>query len=205
MGIPLSRVLVDFGAGKIGPAPKSGSPIPIIPVREPVKDMATQLAEAHARGADEARMTADAELEHKLAEALARADEQHAAERARWTCEEAGALAAHLTSAVEALEARIAEAVGRVLTPFVTDELRSSSVEALAESIGTLLSGASRPTLRVSGPEDLLSALRERLGAMADTVEWQPNGQVDVTVSADDSVIETEIQGWIERIAGAKG
>lgn len=203
MGIPLSRVLVDFSAGKIGPAPKSGSPIPVIPVSEPVKDIATQLAEAHARGADEAWMSADAELERKLAEALAHADEQRAAERQRWTCEQADALAARLTSAVEALEARIGEAVGRVLTPFLTDELRGRSVEALAESIGTLLSGASRPALRVSGPEDLLAALRKRLGDVAATVEWEPNGQVDVTLSADDSVIETEIQGWIDCIAGA--
>jgi hypothetical protein len=202
MGIPLSRVLLDFSAAKTGSTATANSPAPVIPVCEPLDERARQLEEAYARGADEARLAADAELERKLAEAIASAEQRHAAERARWTGEQADGIAARLIAAVETLETRIADAVGRVLAPFLVSDLRSKSVQALAESIRALLSGASQPALRVSGPEDLLAALRERLGAGPFTIEWEPNDQVEVTVSADDSLIETEIQGWLDRFAG---
>ena len=205
MGTPLSRVLLDFGAAsEPSPGPRPAAPLSVVPPADPADDLARRIDQAFARGADEARLAADAEHEQKLAQALMLAKEERAADRARWTREQADELAAGLAAAVEALETRIAEAVGRVLTPFVTDAMRRASVEALAESIGTLLSGASQPTLRVSGPEDLLAALRERLGAGAVAIEWVANEAVEVTVSAKDSVIETEIQGWIDRFAGAR-
>lgn len=206
MGVPLSRVLLDFGAAK-PPASPSPSPSPamaIVPVCDAGQDAAARLDEAYARGEAAARIAAEAEREQKLAEAMAHAGQQHATERARWASEQADELAARLTSAVATLEARIAEMVGRVLTPFLTSQLRSRSVEALAESIGTLLSGGSNPALRISGPDDLLSALRDRLGASPLAIEWETNGQAEVTVLADDSVIETEIQSWMERLAGAR-
>jgi hypothetical protein len=31
-----------------------------------------------------------------------------------------------------------------------------------------------------------------------------PSGEVEVTVSSDDSVIETEIQRWVDGLAGAR-
>ncbi len=205
MGIPLSRVLLDFGAARTpSPAAPASASITLVPPCDPADDLARRIDEAYARGADEARLTADAEYERRLAQALARAEEERIAERARWASEQAGELATGLTSAVEALETRIAEAVGQILTHFVTAELRSKSLEALEESIKTLLSGAGRPALRVGGPEVLLFALRERLGAAAAAIDWASNGEVDVTVSSDDSVIETEIQSWADRLAGAR-
>jgi hypothetical protein len=204
MGIPLSRVLLDFGGARApSPAPQANAPLSVVPPCDPADDLARRIDEAYARGADEARLTADAEYEQRLAQALARAEEERAAERARWASEQAGELATRLTAAVEALETRIADAVGRILTPFLTAELRSKSVEALGESIKILLSGAGQPALRVSGPEDLLSALRERLGAAAAGIAWEPNGAIEVAVSSDDSVIETEIQSWTDRLSGA--
>ena len=203
MGSPLSRVLTDFGAAP-APRPAPPAPLSIVPPADRTDDLARRVAEAFARGADEARLAADAEHEQKLAQVMMRAEEERAADRAQWTREQAEELAARLVAAVEALETRIAEAVGRVLTPFLTDAMRSKSIESLADSIRALLSGASRSALRIGGPEDLLSMLRERLGAGAVAIEWQPNGGVDVTVTSDDSVIETEIQGWIDRFAGAR-
>ena len=203
MGTPLSRVLLDFGAARgLEPAPQPS--LSIVPPCDPADDLARQVSEAFARGADEARLAADAEHEHVLAQALARLREEHAAERARWARDEADELAQRLEAAAEALETRIGDAVGRVLAPFLTAELRRKSVEALADSIGTILSGASRPPLRIGGPEDLLAALRERLGPGAGAVDWQPNGGVEVTVISDDTIIETEIQGWMDRLAEAR-
>jgi hypothetical protein len=208
MGIPLSRVLLDFGAPTSFPATTSfpnaevDAPMSFAPPCDPVDDVTRRIDEAYARGADEARLAADAEFEQKLAQVLARAEQERSADRARWVGEQAEELATRIVAAVQGLETRIAESVGRVLAPFLTTELRNRNVEALAESIKTLLSGG-RPALRVSGPEDLLTALRERLGEGAIAIEWQPNGAGEVTVSSGDSLIETDIQSWTERLAGA--
>jgi hypothetical protein len=205
MGSALSRVLVDFSAARSpSPAPQPGPTMSIVPPVDPADDLARRVEEAYARGADEARMAADAEHEQALALALAKAEQERLADRARWTSEQGDALAGGLAAALEALETRIGDAVGHVLTPFLQSELRSTSVRALAESIATLLTAKSQPSLRISGPEDLLSALRERLDAGPVAIEWQPNGSVEVIVSADDSVIETEVQTWADTLSGAR-
>jgi hypothetical protein len=205
MGIPLSRVLLDFGAAQtVLPAAGEGSPMAAAPICDPADALIDKLDEAYARGLAAGRAAAEAEHAQKLAEAVARLGEQHAAERALWVSEQAEQLALRLTSAVEALEGRIADTVGRILTPFLGDELRRESVDALAESIGTLLSGGNPASLRITGPDDLLAALRERLGASPVAIDWQPSDRGEVTVCADDSVIETEIQGWLNRVAGAR-
>jgi hypothetical protein len=204
MGIPLSRVLVDFNAARtILPRPPQ-SPSATAGVGDPAEAAFGQLDEAFARGMAAGRLAADAEHEQRQAEAVARAAEQHAAERALWVGEQAEQLALRLASAVETLETRIADTVGRILTPFLGAELRRQSVESLAESIGTLLSGGGCSTLRIAGPEDLLAALRERLGACPVAIDWQPGERAEVTVCADDSIIETEIQSWLDRVAGAR-
>jgi hypothetical protein len=122
MGVPLSRVLLDFSTIKAALPPHPAAAMEANPICEPVQDIAAQLDEAYARGAEAARIAAEAQHQQTLAEAIARADEQQAAERRRWTGEQAEELAARLTSAVETLQARIADAVGRILVPFVTAE-----------------------------------------------------------------------------------
>jgi flagellar biosynthesis/type III secretory pathway protein FliH len=204
MGIPLSRVLLDFGAVQsVLPPAGDGPPGAAAAIHDQAEAVFGKLDEAYARGVASGRAAAEAEHQQRLAEAIARAAEQHAAERALLVSGQAEQLAARLSSAVETSEARIADTVGHILTPFLSAELRNKSVEALAESIGTLLSGGNAVSLRISGPDDLLAALRERLGASPAAIDWQPGDRADVTVCADDSVIETEIQSWLDRVAGA--
>lgn len=203
MGVPLSRVLHDFSVREVvAPAPDEG--VAEIPLSQPCDDMAVQLEEAYARGFAAAQSAAQAEHDRKLAETTAAADERHEAERARWASEQADALSTQLAFAVDLLETRIADTAARILTPFVKAELRRASLDALAESIGTLLSGANQPALRISGPEDLLEALRERLDTGRVAVDWAPGEGAEVTVCANDSVIETELQSWLDRFAGAR-
>lgn len=206
MGMPLSRVLRDFRAVAVA-SPPEAEPISAAAAAGacPTNDdvLTARLREAHAIGEEAGRCAARVEYERELAEHRARAEGHLAEERQRWTQEQADELTARLTCEIEALEARIAGPVARVLTPFATAALRDMMVRELSESVSKLLSGGRHVRLRISGPDDLLGCVRDRLGACPAAIEWEPGEQVDVRLIADDSMIETEIASWIDRFAEA--
>lgn len=206
MRTPLAHVLHDFGRPPPGP-PAQAEPCPAVPAATlpaPAEDRATKLVdEAFARGEQAGRGAAEAELEQALREAQLRAEEQLAAEHLKWRSEHADELASRLASGVDELESKISTAVTRVLTPFLTTQLRANMVDALGESIRTLLSGGRHAALHIGGPEDLLAVLREKLGAVPVGIEWEPNQEMEVRVAADHTMIETDLQRWIDRFAEA--
>jgi flagellar biosynthesis/type III secretory pathway protein FliH len=208
MGIPLSRVLHDFSAPAPAPAPapreRTEASAPAAESRQPVETVLTaQLDEAFARGEAAGRAAAQAEHEHTIGELRARAGEERDADRRRWAKEEAQRLAESMNEALAALEARISDAVARALTPLLARGLRERMIDALAESVDTVRSSGRHAHLHISGPEDLLAALRERIGSVAVAAEWEPNGQPEVRIVSDDTLIETDIQSWADRFAGA--
>ncbi len=203
MNIPLSHVLVDFGRPAPTAAPdEPGRNVPESPPGFISEEQAAITAnEAFARGEQAGRKAAAAELETRLAEARADAEGRLAAEHQKWRSEHADELAARLASGLDELESRLASAVARVLTPFVSAELRAGMTDALVESIRTLLSGGSKAPLRIQGPEDLLDELRAKLGTVPVAIDWEQSGDADIRVIADQTTIETEIQKWVGRFA----
>lgn len=216
MTIPLSRVLHDFGASS-GAAPSGAassvalsaddaaaeSPLPtIIP---PAPDMlAERVQQAHAEGERVGREAARAEYKRELAELHDRAERHLSEERQKWVTEQGEALAAGLNAAIEAFEHRIAASVAEVLTPFLAAEIRDGMVRELLETVSRLVSGGRGGRLRLSGPADLLEGLQARLGTCPAEIEWTPDAEAtDVTLIADDSLIETDIASWIDTLSGA--
>lgn len=206
MGLPLARVLRDFSAPAALP-PQELEPgqtaAAVAPCPLDEDGVAARLRQAYASGEEAGRSAARAENERELAEFRAAAEEHLAEERRKWAAKQGETLAARLTSAFETLEVRITDPVARVLAPFVTAELRDRRVRELSESVSRLLADGNHVRLRISGPDDLLCRVRDKVGASPAAIEWQPNEQVDVTLVADDSTIETEISGWIERFSEA--
>jgi hypothetical protein len=204
VNIPLSHVLADFGRPAPAPTPRE-EPGQIAPAATAgilaEEQAASMVDEAFARGERAGRAAAAADLEKRLSEAKASAEERLAAEQQRWKSEHADELAARLASGIEELESRIASAAARVLTPFVTAELRTGMIDALGDSIRTLLSGGAKAALRIRGPQDLLAELRSKLGDVSVTIEWEESRDADVRVIADQTMIETEIQKWTDRFA----
>lgn len=206
MTIPLSHVLHDFGRRGARPVPQNASrQAAAVAVPDAVsEDQAARMAdEAFARGEEAGRAAAAADLEARLAAAQADADERLAAEHSKWRSQHADELAARLATAIEELESKVSSAVARVLTPFLSNGVRTQMLDALGDSIRTLLSGESKPALRIRGPEDLLDELRDKLGALPVAIEWEAGRDADVRVTADNTTIETELQKWVDRFAEA--
>ena len=104
---------------------------------------------------------------------------------------------------MRALDADLTRRIGRLLVPVLTDALRRRAVDDLAQALGRLTADPNHAAIRVSGPEDLLAALGQRLGAQADGIAFAPGAAPEVSVVADQTVIETQLAAWTRLLAAA--
>ena len=145
---------------------------------------------AAGREQDEARQSESLAFEARLA-----------SERVGWVEEQGGGLSVKLDAAVAGIEARIGANVARILRPCLAKLLRERAVDELAESIGLILAGRDQRLIEVSGPADLLDAIRNRLtNSAGGSFAWTPSSSIDVQVIADQAIIESRIEAWVKRI-----
>jgi hypothetical protein len=84
--------------------------------------------------------------------------------------------------------------------PFLSQSLRREAVRELAAIVAPLTAEGRYATFSIAGPADLVGALGERLGPGADMRLIPVDGAPDVRVQVDDTVIETRLQAWSERL-----
>ena len=126
--------------------------------------------------------------------------ERLAAARTAWCEEEGDRLTAVMKDAFAALENRIGDRVAAILSPFVADALRRRALDEMKERLSALLAKSARGVLEVSGNEDLVAELRQRIGD-ANGVTFRAEPAMDVRVTCDDTVIETQLAAWAEVLA----
>jgi hypothetical protein len=144
-----------------------------------------------------------AEGEEKLAEERVRAAIRLGQERAKWSDQQA-TIVDGFGAACRELENNIASAVAHILQPFLADAIRGKAVAALVAQISALTGHSPVPVFRVSGPSDLLGLVRAQLDAAGRTgIEYQPADTIEIRVVADQTVIETQISAWNERLKDA--
>jgi len=209
MMLPLAEVLRDFrgpeGVSLRSQPGDSGAPAMAAPA--PIgrgEKTAARLAEAFAKGEAAGRELAALERERELAECRAEADAQLVLARQQWVDEAGERLAARMTAVQTEVEARIATQIAAVLRPFITENLREKMLRDLSAVISDMLAGGDYLRFRISGPEDLLARLRDLVGADHPAFEWEAGEAPDVSVHADDTLIETEIGRWVKRCRGVE-
>lgn len=166
---------------------------------EPELDIAeiTRAAEARGRAAGEAAARAVAQQEAEAAEQ--RYAERLAAARAEWSEAEAERLAIALAEGLAQMETRLAGAIAPILLPFLRVEIARQALDDLAALMGPMLAREDRPVLKIAGPADLLERLKARLGDPPACV-FEAGPGVDVCVVAGETVLETQIKAWAERL-----
>jgi hypothetical protein len=167
-----------------------------------VDDHAEHVAEAFLRGRNEGLDTARAEFKSKLEEAEAAVEERLVATRSLWASEQGAGLAERIDRGFETLNNDVGDAVAAILAPFVEATLRARIVEELLRTLEKVLKGGRPTTLKISGPEDLLESIRQSLGGSSAAIEFEATNAVDVRVVADRTVIETQLEAWLQRISG---
>lgn len=202
MARPIAQYLAEFGASPLADVLGDASPVTIpCPPDEPVtEDLMLSLQRARDEGMSEGYAAARDEYEAQLQRVRLSFEARLTAEREVWTRQESEKLSEDIKAIFAEIESNIAGCVERVLKPFVIECLRRQMIDLLAEAVGVLLSGGESPLIEIRGPEDLLAMLREKLAILSGTINYSPDDSVDVRIVAGQTLIESRIGAWAERI-----
>ncbi len=213
MSPAIADLLPDFGptprpAKPKAPAPTPAAPAPaptFAPPREPAVDVDAIVSAAVAKAQAEVRQHLETLYEDQMAEDRARHEEEIATVRNAVTVELGGKMAAALRD----LEQRAIEAAttttARILSKLVDDAVRRQAVEALAKSVRAALSGGEAVRIHVSGPPSLLMPFTAAMGDHARLMEFNEAETCDLSVSIDDTLLETRLAEWSSVLTGATG
>jgi uncharacterized protein YunC (DUF1805 family) len=183
-GHALVDALTDFGSATRRPSADPMQPPIVDPVEEAVQ--AFDYAAALAGGIAEAEAALAERLAAEYGASVAEMESRHATELASIQTELGKQAAAIVNKRLDAMcgqiSASTAAIAARVLGTMVTDDLSRRSIEALSATIGAAL-------------EDR-EALRESIGARADQVDFAPGDGFDLTVTIDESILETRLGEW---------
>jgi hypothetical protein len=199
--LPVAQYLKDLGGEAVrGRSGKSSSEL----AGEAAigADAVARMAEAYARGLAEGKAAANAEFDEKLAQERTSAEARLAAERQRWVALEGSRLADLIASAVGEIEGRIGDHVAQVLKPVLAAEVQRRAVAELAGTLESLMANGDFVKLTISGPEDLLGMLSTKLNVKIGNVTFTPAPGCDLHITADQTVLETQIGAWVRAIRG---
>lgn len=167
-------------------------------------DLEQQLEEAYIRGVLEGRAAAQAEYGAQMQKQAEDAERYLKSERGRWVADEGARLGGVIVSSLESIETRLAEQVARVLKPFLVERARQRAVADLVSVLDVMLLKGEYSKVTVSGPEDLLATLKTHVAGHAESVVFvAAEGASDISVIADETILETRIADWVEAIDGA--
>ena len=194
---PIARYLVRFDADESAPPPSSFMIMPEAAV-DPAEIIAVEREAAHAEGYEAGLVAArqEAATAHKAAEA--EFDARLLSERIRWTEVEAARMAAALADGFDVLTRDIAHCADQVLRPFLDVAMRDKALADLADTLARL--GEDTPLMRITGPADLLDALRTADALPSRSLDLEVGADLDVKVVAQPTSIETRIGAWVRRL-----
>jgi hypothetical protein len=171
------------------------------PAPEPEAPPVNLLDDAYRRG----HAAAVAEADGRVAEERVRSAIRLGEERAKWSDQQADAIVSGFESACREIETNIASSVARILLPFLADAVRDKAIGSLIEQIAALTGNSPVPVFKVTGPSELLELVRTQLEASRRTgIQYEAAETLEVRVVADQTVIETQIAVWGERLKDAR-
>ncbi|MDA9467133.1 MULTISPECIES: hypothetical protein [Bradyrhizobium] len=146
-----------------------------------------------------------AEGDAKLAEERVRSAIRLGEERAKWSDQQAVAIVSGFEAACREVETNIASSVARILLPFLTEAVRDKAIGSLVEQVAALTGNSPVPVFKVTGPRELLDLVKTQLEASRRTgIAYEAADTLEVRVVADQTVIETQISAWSERLKEAR-
>jgi hypothetical protein len=205
--IPIAQYLSQLGRAE--PTPFDGAPrdsvqrdsILLRPrVLSVPADAEARIAEALERGRLEGLAAGRAETADVLAYEKGEWEALENERRLAWQANEYAQFGEKIERAMAAVEDRLAQSVARILKPFLIEERVKHITDSLSENLSKILSRDTPAMLRITGPEALLSVLREKIPAQSVAVEYVAAEGLDVTIEANQTIIKSQLQAWIDHI-----
>jgi len=156
--------------------------------------------DAYQRGRTEGYAAAAAEYEQKLNGESQKLRAVLTEERDKLLNDTAAKIAGDIGEIGNQLETKIAAVTARVLEPFISSAVQKKAVASFVEQLSSLTSDTRRPTLRISGPSDLLELVRSKLGVRSIAVELRATQGAEVSIIVDELVLETQLKLWVDRM-----
>jgi hypothetical protein len=178
--------------------PQLQSPLPAPEAEAPPVNL---LEDAYRRG----HAAGVAEGDARIAEERVRSAIRLGEERAKWSDQQAATIVGGFETACREIETNIASSVARILLPFLADAVRDKAIGSLVEQIAALTGNSPVPVFKITGPGELLDLVRSQLQTARRTgIEYEAADTFEVRVVADQTVIETQIAAWSERLNEAR-
>lgn len=208
----MSGSIADLISDFSNPAPSEGFGIgilrrvrqaaePEVSVPEPVVDQQADLIRSvEERIRAEEREKARRQLDEALSAEQERHREEMAVQREIWVEQEALQLSSQIINAIGNLETLLSERAARILAAVIPEALRQSAIAEFNEVLGKILSGENATLLRVTGPEDMLSAIKAGIVMRDGIIEFVASDAVELTLVAGDTTIQTQFDAWSERL-----
>jgi len=161
---------------------------------------AAKLEQALLKAFEEGRDAARREWAVERSDLKAEIEEQVAHERECWAKDEGDRLLAAHRAAMADFEMRCAQAVANILRPFLTQSVIARVTESLVQNIEVLFASRKRSLFEISGPQDLIEALKQKFSDRPASISYALSDGVDVRVRVDDTVIETQLGAWMQAL-----
>ena len=200
--IPIAQYLNQFGRAEPTPADRVHRDSVLLRPRvlSTPADTEARVSEAYARGKMDGLEIARADAAAALSLEQTDREAQENAWRLAWKANEIAQFAEKIECAMAAIEDRLAQSVARILKPFLVEERVKHITDALSENLSKILSRDTPALLKITGPEALLSVLRDQLSSQSVAVEYVAAEGLDVTIEANQTIIKSQLQAWIDHI-----
>ncbi|WP_404287558.1 hypothetical protein ACD578_19115 [Microvirga sp. RSM25] len=172
--------------------------------QQPVVDRHAEFIKSvEARVRAEEREIARKEFEDAIAAEKVRHLEDMNDQRTIWVEQQALQMSAQIATALERIEANLSERIANILRPFVSEAFRQQTLAEFKDVLATLLSGRDASLLKISGPKDLLTAMKSHLGHYENSIEFFSSEHVEIRVATQDTLVQTQLNSWSVRLAQA--
>lgn len=115
-------------------------------------------------------------------------------------------IATHLATSVISMKQMIADNVEsacfRLFSVVMERELAKDTAADISAQIIREIEGGFAGTIKITGPEHLLSKIREGLGAVDNQVDYDVSNDIDVKVQMDSSVLMTRLAEFFQNARG---
>ncbi|MBJ6123932.1 hypothetical protein [Microvirga splendida] len=175
----------------------------LTPPPPPVDRQAELVKAVEAKARAEEREAARQQLEEVMAAEKARYEDELASQRVIWVEQQAAQLSVQIVEGIGRIEAILSERIANILKPFVSEAFRQQSIAEFREALATLLLSDETGPMKIAGPEDLVLVLKENLGPHGEAIEFLPGDHVEVSVTARDTTIQTQLRAWSDRLEQA--
>ncbi|MCW2274974.1 hypothetical protein GJ654_10590 [Rhodoblastus acidophilus] len=200
---PPRKRTADEQAARVSPLLRRKEPAPDVVADEPRTTAAAaspKLEQSMLKAFEEGREAARREWAEERARLESSRTLEFARERAKWQQEEGQRLVEAHRAAIADFETRCAQAVANILKPFLTQAVIARVTDSLVQNIEVLFSSRRRSLFEISGPQDLLDALKEKFADQQASIAYSLSDGLDVRVRVDDTVIETQLGAWMQAL-----